>query len=457
VPSPSQLIVSIESSFALVDLGTGTISQALASGQYGTTLRRAPDGSLYCLCIAGDTYAAGTYSHMTLTWTRYVDGVAAGSSTVGEYRGAPTPEDHADPDQPENVTIRVSFGSDAGLAFVGWTVHAHPAWKSGLAVVDVSTGEVVQRIDLPERSDGTETSRTGAVAPRVIGSAGAGRVTIARPWYTWSPPASQNATYDFGADTFIADFDGRRLSNVGPLPAASQCGDEVVTSGTLASGNWWLGCAGDEYRQTVVRRLSPDDHVRGDTQVSTVLDTGEFNGTSAVSQDGSALFLWNPMSLVLTRVDLETGKVSTGEGQKTASADDPLSALGRWLTPTAAAKVLLSSGIALSPDGSRIYVLGISSGSSGDELAGSAGLFVFDASSLDQIDHWDATADFVSLAVSADGRFVYAAGSPETSASGASTSQAASITVFDAGTGAVRLLAGQLGQGFILFPSTVVR
>ena len=457
VPSPSQLIVSIESSFAVVDLGTGTLGQAVASGQYGTTVRRAPDGSLYCLCITGDTYAAGTYSHMVVTWNRYTDGVVSATGVVGEYRGQPTAEDHANPDQPQNVTVRVSFGSDPGLAFVGWTVHAHPAWKSGLAVVDVSTGEVTQRIDLPDTADGTETSRTGADAPRVIGSAGAGRVAIARPWYTWSPPASQNASYHFGADVYVAVFDGRRLSNVVGMAAASQCGDQVIASGTVASGSWWLGCAGDQFRQTVVRRLSPDDRVLGDTQVSTVLDTGEFTGTSAVSQDGTALYLWNAMSLVLTRVDLETGKVSTGEGQQTASSGGPLAALGRWLTPTAMAKVLLSSGIALSPDGSRIYVLGISSGASGQEPAGSAGLFVFDAASLAQVDRWDATADFVSLAVSADGRFVYAAGSPEMSASGATTGQAASITVFDASDGSVRLVAGQLGQGFILFPSTIVR
>jgi hypothetical protein len=457
VPTPSQLIVSVESSFALVDLGTGTIGQALASGQYGTVLRRGPDGSIYCLCLSGDATLRGSFSHMTVTLSRYVDGVSTGARPVGDYRGEPTPGDAADPDQPQSVAIRVSFGSDPSIAFVGWTVHAHPLWKSGLAVVDVSTGDVIQRIDLPETADGTETSRTGADAPRVIGSAGDGRVAIARPWYTWSPPASQTATYDFGADAFVADFDGRRLSNVARLTVASQCGDQVVTSGTVASGNWWLGCAGDDFQQTVVRRVSPDDRVLGDTQVSTVLDTGEFTGTSTVGRDGTALFLWNPMSLVLTRVDLETGKVSTGEGQKTASADGPLAALGRWLAPTAAAKVLLSSGIALSPDGTRVYAVGISGGTTGSEFAGSAGVFVFDAASLGQVDHWNPTADFVSIAVSADGQFVYAAGSPGASADGQQTSQPASITVFDASNGSVRLLAGQLGQGFILFPSTIVR
>ncbi len=458
VPTPSQVVVNVESKFSIVDLGTGTLGQPIASGQWGTVVRRAPDGFVYCICLAGDGYARGSFTHMTVTWTRYAGGAATSSDVVGEYRGEPDPADGADPDQPQNVAVRVSFGPDPGVAFVGWTVHAHPAWKSGIVVVDVSNGAILQRIDLPDTADGTATSRTGVDAPQVIGAAAGGRLAIARPTYTWSPPASANATYHFGADAFVAVFDGERLSNVRTLGAASQCGDQVIAAGTLASGNWWLGCAGDQYRRTVVRRLSANDHVIGDTQVSTPLDVGERGGgTSAVAPDGSALFLWSPMALVLTRVDLETGDVSTGKGE-TASAGGPLTALGRWLTPTAAAKVLLSSGIAISPDGSRVYVIGVNSfGAGTDGATGSQGLFVFEASSLAQVDHWAPTADFVSIAVSADGRFVYAAGSPGATADGQANQQPASITVFDAGDGAVHLIAGQLGNGFLVFPSTIIR
>lgn len=456
-PSPSQVIVTVDSGFAQVDLTTGTIGNAVASGQYGSVVRRAPDGSVYCLCVSGDTYLGGGYSHVAVTWGRYVDGVAAPAKQVGDYRGAPTPGEEGNPEQPGNVLVRVSFADESGIAFVGWTIHAHPAWKSGLVIVNVTNGSVIQRIDLPDRSDGTATSRTGADAPRIIGTAGPGRLAIARPWYSWSPPTSRNPTYSFGADAFIADRDAGRISNVAPLAAASECGDQLIVSGTLADGSWWLGCAADEFSRAVVRRLGADDHVLGDTQVPTSLDIGDAGGTSMVSHDGSSLFLWNPMSLVLTRVDLATGELTTGTGQVALAADDPLAALGRWLTPSAAAKVLLSSGIALSPDGTRIYALGIASGGSADRLPGSAGLFVFDTASLAQVDHWNATADFVSIAVSADGKFVYAAGSPEMGADGSSTTQAASITVFDATDGSVRLLAGQLGHGFILFPSTILR
>jgi hypothetical protein len=89
-------------------------------------------------------------------------------------------------------------------------------------------------------------------------------------------------------------------------------------------------------------------------------------------------------------------------------------------------------------------------------MVGSAGVFVFDATSLAPIGHWAPTADFVSIAISRDGRSVYAAGAPDTGADGRDTGQPSSITVFDAADGTVRLVAGQLGQSTLTFPSSLL-
>jgi hypothetical protein len=198
--------------------------------------------------------------------------------------------------------------------------------------------------------------------------------------------------------------------------------------------------------------------VRDVRVIGSVDGGGAAGSTAAVSPDGRALFLWNPSTLVLTRVDLESGDVTTGAATAASSRPfDPLTALGRWLAPSAAAKVLLSSGIALSPDGTRIYALGVEPGATAsDEFGGSTGVLVFDARSMANVGRWDPTADFVSLAVSPDGRFVYAAGSPRYSADGRVTNQPASVTVFDASSGEVRLIAGRLGNGFLVFPTTVL-
>ena len=221
---------------------------------------------------------------------------------------------------------------------------------------------------------------------------------------------------------------------------------------TTASGRYGPGCTASWCTSRWINFV-------GETDVIGAGDLGgDTSATTAVSPDGTAIFLWNPTTRVLTRVDLTTGEASTGTGDVTADAGGPLGALGRWLTPTAAAKVLLSSGIAISPDGTRIYALGIESNvTAANGGPGSAGVFIFDTANLRQLAHWEATADFVSLAVSADARFVYAAGSPQFNVGGTVTGQEASITVFDARDGSVRLIAGQLGRGFLLFPSTIVQ
>ena len=60
--------------------------------------------------------------------------------------------------------------------------------------------------------------------------------------------------------------------------------------------------------------------------------------------------------------------------------------------------------------------------------------------------HWQPTADFASIAVSADGRYLFAAAQGGVDASGRSSPNRASITVFDTTDGSVDLIAGNLGS-----------
>jgi hypothetical protein len=109
-------------------------------------------------------------------------------------------------------------------------------------------------------------------------------------------------------------------------------------------------------------------------------------------------------------------------------------------------------------DGSRIYAIGVDLGRPiSDGLPASTGVLVFETERLEQVDAWAPTADFVSIAMSADGRFVYAAGAPHVDAAGRGTGQRASITVFDAEDGSIRLIAGQVSSLLLLFPEPIVR
>ncbi|MBI3744935.1 MAG: DUF5110 domain-containing protein, partial [Chloroflexi bacterium] len=283
MPSPSLLIASIESTFSLVDLATGTVGQTFGQGQWGTDVRRAPNGVLYCICIGADGYESGSFTRMTVTWNRYdATGSVTGSAPVGDFVGSPDPRDVGVTEQAQHVAVHVSYTADPSIAFVGWTVHAHPAWRSGLDLVDVTTGAVLQRFSLPDDADGTETTRTGVDAPRVIGSIGGGRLAVARPTYRWSPPGAVNPNYLFSTDTFVVTFDGARLSGADTLAVASGCGGNVSEAGEVAGGAWWLACASVDGGQSVLRRVGADGRILGDTLVSGIVDVGDPSATSAV-------------------------------------------------------------------------------------------------------------------------------------------------------------------------------
>ena len=223
-------------------------------------------------------------------------------------------------------------------------------------VVDLDSGVVTDRLELPDTSDGTGDSRTYVDAPRVVGAAG-DQAIVDRPSYSWSPAAATNPTYRFASSVFTTAVAGGALGVPIELALGTGCGDDVTLAGGIPSGGLWLSCAHSGGRVlTVIRRIGADGDLAGDVSVSSAAVEGS---TTALSPDGSLLYLWNPITLTVTRVDLATGETTTGQAPRPAAVVDPLGALGRWLAPSAVAKTFLQAGIAISPDGRRIYALGI--------------------------------------------------------------------------------------------------
>ncbi|MFL5668562.1 MAG: hypothetical protein ACJ77U_04165, partial [Chloroflexota bacterium] len=190
--------------------------------------------------------------------------------------------------------------------------------------------------------------------------------------------------------------------------------------------------------------------------------SAHLDGLANVVRQADVLYIWDARVNALSRIDLNTARVESTTATAVVPPAGPLDAmaalgrgLGRWIAPQVLAKAFLDPGIVVSPDGTRVYALGVDeTGTDGE--AGSRGVFVFDARTLESLGHWQPTADFVSLAISRDGRYLYAAGQPGRDAAGTEIATGASITVFDARDGVVRLVAGQLGDGFVTFPSGLV-
>ncbi|MEO8272596.1 MAG: hypothetical protein ABI620_00850 [Chloroflexota bacterium] len=456
VPDPSKLFVQTErGDFERVDLEMGAIGPALTGGGHGSVLRVLPDGSVACLCLTESVWVGESPTVATVALARFAPGGAPTFTTpIDLFTGEPDPRDVNTfvPERPPHVLTALSFSADGRYGFVGWSLRAYPAWKNGIIVVDATDGTVADRLSLPDGATGDGDSRRVLDAPRVVGLTPGG-ILLARTWFAWTPVTSSNASYTFDNDLFAASFADGRLSAPAVVPAVAGCGETVLSAGSIAGGGSWVACSSGGSSSTVVRRLGIDGSHLGDTRVAG--QSGIDGDMTTISPDGAHLFAWNPVSATLTRVDLATGEMAVGQGANiTAAERGPLSALGDWLAPAAAAKTFLRSGIVISPDGSRIYAIGVRSVSSGPEPGGSTGVFVFDATTLASIAIFSPTADFASLAVSRSGRYVYATGLPGVDAAGVSNRNfSASITVFDVNDGSVRLIAGLLGGDALSFAS----
>lgn len=454
VPSPSRIIVQTEGGdFAIVDLANGTISRPLTGGRFGSELQVRPDGELYCLCLSESTFVNDQPTSASVTLEKFeADGTPISSTPIWTFTGEPDPRDEGRfiPDRPRHVLTAIGFSGGGRYGYIGWSGRAGSAWHSGLIVVELRTGEVISELSLPDVTAGDENSRRVLDAPRVVGSAGADGLVIGRSWYEFSPPESDRAVYTFDTEAFRVSLTGGSLGDLAPVPGMAGCGDTVRFGGALADGGTWVACSRGGAFKTTVRRVAGNGETLPDVLVSG--EEGIEGDATAVSRDGGTLFAWNPASATLTKVDVANGVTTTGEGLVVRAGSGPFAALGRWLAPAAAAKSFLRSSVIVSPDGSRVYAIGVQEGAENPDIVGSSGVFVFDAATLDLIEAYPPTADYVSLAVGADGRFVYAAGLPGFDAFGRrQAGQGASVTVFDTADGSTRLIAGQLGVGLITF------
>lgn len=455
LPDPTRVLVQVDGDFALADLDKGLIGGPLTGAGFGSDLRVESDGTMTCLCLAESQNEDGHPTRASVTFERYdANGKRLSSIPVAEFTGAPDPRDAGlfIPERPPHVVTAMSWSADGRFGFVGWSLRDHPAWRSGIITVDARDGSIVGRLALPDGETGSADARRVVSAPRVVGTTDDGKVLVARAWYAWAPARSEAATYTSGSDVFSVDFEDGAWADVAPEWLADDCGERVLWGGSMSSGGTWLACAVGG-RSTVLRRIDggtvlPDIRVSGGEGIE--------GDVTALSPDGESIFIWDPTTGVLTRLDIATGESrrSAGlSGLADGAGEGPLAAFGAWLAPTASAKSFLRGSVVVSPDGARVYAIGVKAGVDERDLDGSAGVFAFDAATLDLIGEiWQPTADYVSLALSSDGRFAYAAGLPGVDERGRRRADwPASITVFNASDGSIRLVAGALGTGTITF------
>lgn len=458
LPSVTSVLLQGSGGYRFADLTTGTLEPDLpwdVSG-WNTPLTR-PGGGWVCVCGA---YSGGSGSSEQLVVT--LDSVDASGEPVGsaDLRTLRSEVDPAQPAKSDSLTVdvRATATPDGRFAFIGWSQRTATGWRAGVDVVDLASLVVVDALALPDvdRSAEAQGRSWVRIAPKVAVAPAGGVTLISGDWYVEDPAT---ATPPWGTDRWSVTFTDGRLAGLtsAGLRSDDQCNE--WEQGVIDQESYYVACIinGGPVR---VDRYRLDGSTIDQTEV------GRFTGYGAFSaRPDDRLFMWDPQAHTLLSYDLRTGVSDSVTVPDTAGLQDPLdivSALGRavagWIAPSAVAKILLHQALIVSPDGNTLYALGINA--SAIELGGSAGIFVFDISGDTPAfkAHWQPTADFVSIAVSEDGGFVYAAGMGGVDPQGHEAAGfKPSVTVFAAADGSVRLVAGQLTGNELLFVEPVVR
>jgi hypothetical protein len=193
-----------------------------------------------------------------------------------------------------------------------------------------------------------------------------------------------------------------------------------------------------------VRRVTTAGESPGDLPIPGQPPDGSYPVTAVVDRAGRVAFVWDPVSHRMTRVGIDDGTVHTGTVNAAYLPDDRLPGNERYIGA--------DPGLAVAPDGRRLYALGLGAGAG--QAGASTGVWVFNAATLNVIGHWEPRAFLISLAVSADGRFVYVAGAAGFDVEGRENPWPASVTVYDAATGEVQVLYGAVARDtWVSFPT----
>jgi hypothetical protein len=456
----------VEDAWRVVDMTTGTASDAIALPDgSGSRLFALADGTYLCACA---TFEGRDARRIRVVIRRY-DALGRPGAELATrefdagagadvYAGAPP------------VSIEPSMSADGRIVAIGWAAWDGASWRSGIDTIDIGGGGVTGGYELPP-VPGT-LDATVELPARWAAYADSGRrlsVWAPRPWI--SPDGQTIVTrrilttggaavrLDWFAGTFPPVHAGAtptQFGGIGDATHAPCANGDAGDAGWTAPGVFSIVCSAET--SSAVLRFDATGRDVGAVDLSPEAGGGSWpamEGAAVADVGRGTLYLWEPFTRRLVAVDTVAGRVarSTTIDEGAAGAAGPLDVLAGVVrgfldavVPSASAKVYLAPALALSRDGDVLYLLATTAPSMTEGGSGSLGVIVVGADDLSVRARWTPTADLRSIAMSADGRFVLAAGAPGVDATGAAAPREASITAWDAATGEVRAIAGRLGS-----------
>jgi DNA-binding beta-propeller fold protein YncE len=441
---PSERLLVLGNGRQILDLGTGTIRSF--GRQYEDMLFPVGD-ELVCVCLVrGSAASAGPL----LRFARFdLDGVP-----ILERDLLSLDDVVALPEMTEGFNMTAAIDAAGEQLVLVDVVRRPPAWVVELHVVDARNGDLLDSTVLDTFPVDLAEPRPSA-SPRTDGGAPDGV-------YAW---ASTVVLSPDGGTAFVTvaqsevrgdEWTGRNLEWLIPI-AEGRSGEPAALSAdtSLAADRWCVGrptfldsgllvqlCGPPpqplESSFWSVRRLTADGASLGDLPIGAAHSDGPPSATMIVDRPRRLVVMWDAFRHLVSRVDVDSGRVHEGVVAESMLPGDRRPSGRGWIG--------VDPGLVASPDGKRFYALGLASGPG--NVGTSTGVWVFDAETLELIDHWAPRALLTSMAISADGRFVYATGAAGFDVDGRENQRwRASVSVYDTTTGQIVVLYGSIGEG----------
>lgn len=435
IPTEERLV----NGFQVLDLATGTL-RPVSSGADGPYIQ-VPGGGFVCACTVLDpTLAPGA---MTLRFRR----IGADGTIVVNRRILRFDDAEAVPNMTEGWGSTAALAADGRSLYVLSAIRDAANWTIRLQVVDTATGKLLANLKIQMvPMDLAEPRPSGVTAPDATPDG----VYIWPNWVAVSGDGRAAFVSVNGAEVRGDVWTGRNLEWMVPIEAGG-LGSPVplAASDVIAQAQWCVSrpvfmgsilgqvCthADGSTEPLLIRRVTASAEVLEPVPLFASSFDGRTPIATAADQGRGALLVWDAGKHLLARVDLESGVAESSEVPETMLRSEE-----RMLEPSRG-YLGVDPGIVLSPDGARIYALGIGRGES--EMGVSTGIWVFDADTLELLDRFEPRALLSSLAVSDDGSFVYATSPANFDSKGNQRyNWPASLTVYDAATGEIEVVYG---------------
>jgi hypothetical protein len=457
-PAPTERFAIDANGLRFVDPVAGTLGPPMGPRLSSDAVFPAAGGGWWCICFLRN---GDVDSEIVTTRLRRLsaDGASTANLLLGEYRSSAPGVD-----QDFYIRFDLELAPDGRTAWLASATRAADTWTIVLEGIDLASGRIVTRAELGSMAFPAPPDPDASPAPDLVQNYFSGPFMRLSPdgrsllLWSWSethtdgPGGQVNA----GAGWLVGlPADPVADPSIGSVPLATNFADALRScywTAWSADDRLVSACWPNEVGRRFVQLVVHDPTGAELGHVDLVDASNSWFGEPVFDRANQAVFVWQPEGHILSRADLASLTVQATKVDPTApepAGGAPPMGLPRpadWASLASDFRVYSTPQLVPEPGGERLFAIGVNARTDYSRFGyASTGVWVFDSADGRLLDRWGAVAAYQNLGVSADGRWLYAAGAPGVDDQGKESQWEASLTIHDLADGRPAAQLGQLG------------